>query len=139
MVPIYRSKQAFSAARPSNSPRNTIPVPSEIRVPVKIRARMAMITPMVASLAVRVRNIKRVCPRYFRSGRLSKKAGTPEVKLRKKPKRNTMIHPAPRMPRGRLPAMIRQVPTMPSTMEKAKSPRRFPFVWTTTPSFCRSK
>lgn len=48
---------------------------------------VAISTPMVASLAVRVRKTSRFCPWYLRAGRLSKKAGTPEAKLRKKQKK----------------------------------------------------
>ena len=41
----------------------------------------------------------------FRAGRLSKKAGTPEAKLRKNPNRETMTHPAPATARARLSIM----------------------------------
>lgn len=62
-----------------------IPLPSTIRVAVNSRETVAMTIPMVASLAVRVRKTSRVCPAYFFAGRFSKKAGTPEAKLRKNP------------------------------------------------------
>ena len=91
---------------------------------VKIMEMVAISTPMVASLAVRVRNTSRLCPRYFRAGRLSKKAGTPEAKLRKNPNRNAMTHPAPMMPKMAPPAISRQVPATPSTMEKENIQRR---------------
>ena len=120
----YRSKQPLSAARLSKSPRNIIPAPSEMKVAVKIREMMAMSVPIVASLAVRARNTNRFCPRYFRAGRLSKKAGTPEAKLRKNPNRNTIKHPAPMMPKMDPPAISRQVPATPSTMETEKIQRR---------------
>ena len=110
---------------PERAPENTSPAPSEMRVAVKIMEMVAISTPMVASLAVRVRNTSRFCLLYFRAGRLSKKAGTPEAKLRKKPKRNRIRHPAPTAATSAFDTIIRQVPTAPSRMEAPKIQRRF--------------
>ena len=108
-------------------------------VAVKIMAMVAMITPMVASLAVSVRKTSRVTPRYFRAGRLSKKAGTPEAKLRKKPNKNKIRHPAPAVATARSRTIIKNVPTTPSRMEAPKIQRRFFRAWMTTPSLSRSE
>ena len=65
-APIYRSKQAFSAARPAKSPRKTSPAPSEIRVAVKIMEMVAISTPMVASLAVILDYVESMGEDYYR-------------------------------------------------------------------------
>ena len=106
---------------------------------VKIREMVAISTPMAPNLAVRVRNTSRFCPLNFRAGRLSKKAGTPEAKLRKNPNRETMTHPAPATARARLGIMSSAVPTTPRTMDRTNATRRPLPVLTTAPSFRRSK
>ena len=82
---MYRSKAETFSIQFWNRALKTMPLPSERRVAVKSREMVAITTPMVASLAVRVRKITRVWPRYFLPGCFSKNAGTPEAKLRKKP------------------------------------------------------
>ena len=96
-----------------------------MRVAVKIIEMTAITIPIVASLAVRMRKTNRFCPRYFLTGRLSKKAGTPEAKLMKKPNRKKITHTAPIKPMGRLYAMSNNVPTTPKITDTVKIRRRF--------------
>ena len=67
------------------------------------------------------------------------KAGTPEAKLRKKPNKNKIRHPAPAVATARSRTIIKNVPTTPSRIEAPKIQRRFFRAWMTTPSLSRSE